>query len=306
MSMRWQDGFIAVDWGTTNRRAYLIGPDGAQRDEMEDDQGILSVAAGQFHGAVQEIRARLGDLPLLMGGMIGSNRGWVEAPYVACPAGIDDLVADLRWIEGGRVGIVPGVSFVDGAHAGAPRADVMRGEETQVLGAVAAGTIPGDAIVCHPGTHNKWVVVAGGRIAAFRTIMTGELFSLLRAHSILSDLLAGEVAVGADFDTGVAKGLADDEAIAELFAIRARVLLGVGERTACASYASGLLIGADVRVGLRMGAGEIDGSGIAVMGRPELTMLYARAIGMAGRDAYEVDGERAFVAGTRAIAERVR
>ena len=123
----WKDGFIAVDWGTTNRRAYLIGADGGQRDEMEDEQGILSVAAGQFHGAVQEVRARLGDRPLLMGGMIGSNRGWVEAPYVACPAGIDDLAANLRWIEGGRGAIVPGVSYRDGRAA-----DVMRGEEVQI------------------------------------------------------------------------------------------------------------------------------------------------------------------------------
>lgn len=294
----WQDGFIAVDWGTTNRRAYLIAADGGQRDEMEDEQGILSVAAGQFHGAVQEIRARLGDRPLLMGGMIGSNRGWVEAPYVACPAGIDDLAANLRWIEGGRAAIVPGVSYRDGRAA-----DVMRGEEVQILGAVAAGTIAADCIVCHPGTHNKWIVVAGGRIASFRTIMTGELFSLLREHSILGDLMGGDAEPDAAFDAGVDHGLANDDLVAELFAIRARVLLGAEERGASASYASGLLIGSDARVGLRAAAGQEE---IIVMGRPELTELYARAIARAGRRVREVDGEEAFVAGTRAIAERLR
>lgn len=294
----WNDGFISVDWGTTNRRAYLLGADGRQRDEMEDDQGILSVATGQFHGAVQEIRARLGDRPLLMGGMIGSNRGWVEAPYVACPAGIEDLAKALRWIEGGRAAIVPGVSYRDGRAA-----DVMRGEEVQILGAVAAGTIPADCIVCHPGTHNKWIVVEGGRIASFRTIMTGELFSLLREHSILADLLGGDASPGAAFDEGVDYGLGNDDLVAELFSIRARVLLGSAERPAAASYASGLLIGSDARVGLRAAA---EAREIIVMGRPELTELYARAIARAGRGVREVDGEAAFVAGTRAIAELLK
>ncbi len=292
--MRWSDGFIAVDWGTTNRRAYLIDAAGAQVDEMEDEQGILAVASGQFHQEVQEVRARLGDRPLLMGGMIGSNRGWVEAPYVACPAGLSDLAERLRWIEGGRAAIVPGVSFVDGT-----RADVMRGEEIQVLGAVAAGMIAGDATVYHPGTHNKWIVVEGGRIVSFRTIMTGELFSLLRGHSILADMLRGEVALDAAFTAGATHGLSKDDLIAELFSIRARVLLGQGSQADAASYASGLLIGNDVRVGLRDAR---DGE-IVVMGRPELTGLYAHVVALAGRTAREIDGEAAFIAGTQAIAE---
>ena len=296
MTMRWQDGFIAVDWGTTNRRAYLLDADGAQTDEMEDDQGILSVAPGQFHAGVQEIRARLGDRPLLMGGMIGSNRGWVEAPYVACPAGIADLAAHVRWIEDARAGIVPGVSFL-----GEGRADVMRGEEVQILGGVADGTIGRDALICHPGTHNKWIVVEDGRITSFRTIMTGELFSLLRAHSILADLLSGDVRPDAAFDDGVRHGLEHDDVAAELFSIRARVLLGVGDRATSASYASGLLIGCDARVGLRVGMDAAWAKEIIVVGRPELTSLYAHAIGLTGRSTREVDGERAFVAGTRAI-----
>ena len=173
----------------------------------------------------------------------------------------------------------------------------MRGEEVQILGGVADGTIPPDALVCHPGTHNKWIVVRAGRIVDFRTIMTGELFSLLRKHSILSDLLGGDIRPGGAFDAGVRYGLAHDDMAAELFAVRARVLLGAGNRDDAADYASGLLIGSDARVGLRMGEEEV-----VVVGRPELTTLYAHAIGLAGRATREVDGERAFVAGTRAIA----
>ena len=119
--MRWMDGYIAVDWGTTNRRAYLIDSSGKHTDEFEDGKGVLSVAAGGFPEAVEEIRKRLGDKPLLLAGMVGSNRGWKEAPYVPCPASLDELTAKLVWI-GKREAIVPGVSYI-----GDSRADVMRG-----------------------------------------------------------------------------------------------------------------------------------------------------------------------------------
>ena len=131
--MRWTDGFIAVDWGTTNRRAYLIDSSGKHVQEFEDGKGVLSVPEGGFPDAVAEIRQRLGDKPLLLAGMIGSNRGWQEAPYVPCPAGIDEIAAKLVR-PGEREAIVPGVCYL-----GNGRADVMRGEEVQLLGASAAG-----------------------------------------------------------------------------------------------------------------------------------------------------------------------
>ena len=153
--MRWAEGFIAVDWGTTNRRAYRIDESFRCVEEFEDGSGILSVSAGGFPDAVGEIRARLGDLPLLLAGMVGSNRGWIEAPYVPCPAGLAELADGLVWADDGTA-IVPGVCDDRG-----DRADVMRGEEVQLLGAMGLGMIPGDGPVCHPGTHNKWVDVAG-------------------------------------------------------------------------------------------------------------------------------------------------
>jgi 2-dehydro-3-deoxygalactonokinase len=177
----------------------------------------------------------------------------------------------------------------------------MRGEEVQLLGAVAEGMIPPDARVCHPGTHNKWVDVAGGRIAAFRTVMTGELFNLLKEHSILADLLAPNVEPGEAFDAGVRHGLESEDLPADLFSVRARVLLGKARREDAASYTSGLLIGGDVRIGLRSG----DASRIYVMARPELSRLYAAALAVAGREPIELDGERCFLAGIRQIAERI-
>ena len=291
--MRWEEGVIAADWGTTNRRAYLLDGEGRCISEFEDDKGILSVPKGGFGDAVAEIRQRLGDRPLLLAGMVGSNRGWVEAPYVPCPCGFDELATALVWPEE-RTAIVPGVSFVDDA-------DVMRGEEVQLLGAHAAGLIPADALVCHPGTHNKWGRLRGGRIERFRTVMTGEIFNLLREHSILADLLAGTAEPDRAFASGVRAGLSDSCLTSELFKIRARVLLGQADPADAPSFGSGLLIGSDVRAGLKEG----DDEEIVVMGRPELTRLYSEAVRIAGRQCREVDGEQAFLAGAKKIAELI-
>jgi len=293
--MRWTEGLIAVDWGTTNRRAYRIDANGNCADEFEDGKGVMSVAAGGFPEAVAEIRRRLGDLPLLLAGMVGSNRGWKEAPYVPCPAGMDELVKALVW-PGEREAIVPGVSFI-----GNGRADVMRGEEVQLLGAVAAGSVDPMGMVCHPGTHNKWVTLRHGKIAEFRTVMTGELFSLLKDHSILSDLLQGQVEAGDAFKEGARYALNDDALSADLFMVRARVLLGQAKKEDATSYASGLLIGSDVRIGLATPTS----AQIHVVGRPELTRLYAAAVAEAGRDVVEIDGEKCFLAGIQEIAKRI-
>jgi 2-dehydro-3-deoxygalactonokinase len=293
--MRWPDGFIAVDWGTTNRRAYRLDSSGSCKDEFEDGEGVLSVAEGGFPDAVAEIRKRLGDLPLLLAGMVGSNRGWKEAPYVSCPAGMDELAAGLVWADD-KSAIVPGVSYTAEG-----RADVMRGEEVQILGAAAAGTIGADALVCHPGTHNKWTVLHQCRIQSFRTVMTGELFSLLKEHSILADLLKTEVEPNDVFKSAAHHAIFHESLPAGLFSVRASVLLGQMKKEDAASYTSGLLIGTDVRIGLTYPTG----AQVVVMGRPELTRLYAAAIEQAGRQAIELDGEQCFLAGIQEIAKRI-
>jgi 2-dehydro-3-deoxygalactonokinase len=290
-----QSGFIAVDWGTTNRRAYRVGGDGRHDAEFEDDRGVLSIARGGFPAATAEIRARLGDWPLLLAGMVGSNKGWVEAPYVRCPGGFDELAANVVWTEPERSAIVPGLSYLAGDHA-----DVMRGEEVQMLGAVASGLIPADGLACHPGTHNKWVLLEGSRITAFRTVMTGELFNMLKSRGILADWLQGPVEVGDVFLSGVREGLKGGAMAADLFAVRARVLLGQANAADAPSFTSGLLIGSDVFAGLGEAAGAV-----TVIGRPDLTRLYAAAIAEAGREATQVDGEEAFLAGIIEVARRI-
>jgi 2-dehydro-3-deoxygalactonokinase len=295
-STDWADGFIAVDWGTTNRRGYALDSSNRCINEFEDDKGILNVTSGGFEEAVCDIRTRLGEKPMLLGGMIGSNRGWIEASYVACPAGIDDLAESLVWVEERRTAIVPGV-----ADKG-EQPDVMRGEEVQLLGAVADGQIPQDCLICHPGTHNKWVRVVEGRIESFRTVMTGELFSLLAKHSILSDWLNDEAMDDAPFRAGVRQGLEARPLASELFGVRASVLLGRLPKEQAVAFTSGLLIGQDVHVGSEHPT-ELP---VIVMGRPDLTRLYRTALSEAGVEATEVDGEKAFIAGARSIVERMQ
>jgi len=289
--MNWRDGYIAVDWGTTNRRAFSIGGDGRVIDRLADDRGLLAVGKDGFEAAAAEIIEKLGDRPMLLAGMVGSNRGWHEAPYVDCPASAPALAAAIHWIEPGRVGIVPGV-----CQRGVAGADVMRGEEVQAIGAVAAGLVSPNGMLCHPGTHAKWLRMHGGGIAGFTTSMTGEMFSLLSRHSILADQLQGAVAADESFAAGVADALAGKELLSALFGIRARWLLGEGK--ADASYASGLLIGSDVRAALDTGTSEV-----ALIGTPELCALYAAALGIAGREFVAIDGETAFLAGIRLLTE---
>jgi len=291
--------FLVADWGTTSRRAWLLGGDGEVLASVEDNRGMLSIPPGRWEPAFAELKGALGGVEprlSLIAGMAGADRGWRDAGYLPCPAAIDDLARGLCWVEPGAVAIVPGLSVI-----GQGRADVMRGEETQVLGAVAADLAPADCFTCHPGTHTKWISVRGGRAAAFRTVMTGELFALLKAHSILAGRLQQDVAAGADFDAGLERGLATGEALADLFAIRSDALSGAGRIGNGAAYASGLLIGADVRIGLAMSADRE----VHVIGRPDLVALYVRAIEGSGRRAVTVDGGTAIVAGLRRIAEIV-
>ncbi len=281
------DAFLAVDWGTTNRRVYRIEKGAVVRTER-DDRGVTAVADFASEAAV--IRARFGDLPMLLAGMVGSNIGWQVAPYVPAPAGVAELAASLLRIDD-RTMIVPGVST---------STDVMRGEEVQLLGAVAAGLVPGDALLVQPGTHCKWAMMADGGIAGFTTAMTGELFALLRAHGLLAAQLHGEVTASSAFFEGVMDGKRRDLA-ASLFGIRAAKMLGARDDADAAAYASGLLIGSDVAARLA----AVPDAPIFILSGPELGNLYTAAIAANGRSAALIDSHAAFVAGILAIGAAI-
>ncbi|MCW4463834.1 2-dehydro-3-deoxygalactonokinase [Sphingomonas sp. BT-65] len=287
MVVRQGQPFLAVDWGTTNRRVYRLENGVVVRTER-DDRGVTAVS--DFAGEAVAIRERFGDLPMLLAGMVGSNIGWQTAPYVPAPAGIAELAANLLRIDE-RTAIVPGVSTLANG-----RPDVMRGEEVQLLGAVAAGLVPPDALLAQPGTHCKWAEMQGGRVAGFTTAMTGELFALLRGHGLLAAQLHGEVTANAAFRDGVEEGKRRDLA-ASLFGIRAAKMLGTRDDADAAAFASGLLIGSDVAARLA----ESLHAEIFILSGPELGNLYIAAIETNGRAARLIDSHAAFVAGILAI-----
>lgn len=291
MVVRRGEPLLAVDWGTTNRRVYRI-EDGVVVRTERDDRGVTAVT--DFAGEAATIRARFGDLPMLLAGMVGSNIGWKAAPYVPAPAGVGELAANLLQIDE-RTAIVPGVSTLAGG-----RPDVMRGEEVQLLGAVAAGLVPDDALLAQPGTHCKWARMQGGRIAGFTTAMTGELFALLRTHGLLAAQLQGEVTANAAFREGVEAARRHDLA-ASLFGIRAAKMLGTREDADAAAYASGLLIGSDVSVRLD----ETPDADVFILAGSKLGNLYIAAIEVNGRSASLIDSHAAFVAGILAIGNAI-
>lgn len=293
MTERTRGPFLAVDWGTTNRRVYRV-VDGAVEETQRDDRGILAVGQGGFAADVAGIRARMGDLPMLCAGMVGSNRGWIDVPYVDCPADLATLADKIVWVEPGRTGIVPGVAL-----RGPGRSDVMRGEEVQLLGAVAAGLVPDDAFLCQPGTHCKWATVTGGAITQFATAMTGEVFALLQKHSLLAVQMTDSVEPGPDFLRGV-RDSADDALLTRLFGVRADFVTGSRDGAGAASYVSGLLIGTDVRA-------QLDGKDLEIflLADPQLGGLYAAAIDAVGGRPRLIDSQAAFVGGITSIWNRL-
>ena len=284
---------VAIDWGTTNRRLYLIDAAGNCLLEEEDHSGVARLGRAAIAGSIAQLRARFPGHDMLMAGMIGSSIGWREAPYVTCPADLDLLAKGVVTTDDPLISIVPGVR-----SAPEDTSDVMRGEEVQLIGAVAAGLAPANGVVCHPGTHTKWVLMKNGAIHAFRTVMTGELFALLRAHSIVSDALSGTVAIGPAFEAGLRDGLTSPCLGADLFGIRARVLLGKLDHADAASWASGLLIGSDIAFGLTLFAAT---GPIAILGDPHLTKFYAKGFRLDGRSHVQLSGSKAFISGMNSI-----
>ncbi|GAC1580340.1 MAG: 2-dehydro-3-deoxygalactonokinase [Sphingomicrobium sp.] len=284
-----EEPFLAVDWGTTNRRIYVLDAAGALITTERDAIGVLSVSPGQFPTQVAEIRRRFGDLPLLIAGMVGSVRGWVDVPYQPCPSDLADLAVALHWVDE-RTAIVPGLSWAVGACG-----DVMRGEEVQLLGSVAAKLAPPDALLCQPGTHCKWVWMTGGKVGHFKTKMTGELFAMLGRDSMLAEFLVDDVQDNAAFREGV--GTAQGGTLLEdLFRVRASILMRLRRREEAAAFVSGLLIGSDVRE-----VALLPGETVYVLADNRLGALYSTALILAGARAVAVDSHAAFVAGAAII-----
>jgi len=238
---------IAIDWGTSTFRAYRLDSSGRLVEARYSPQGIVEVKNGEFSavlGAKTGDWIAAGEAPVVMSGMIGSRQGWLEVPYATCPAGLEEIAAGMRPVtwSGGTAWIAPGLTCRDEAGI----ADVMRGEEVQILG-VLDQLGPGKHTICLPGTHSKWVEVRDGKIERFTTHMTGEAFAVFRTHSLLGRMMKDGADDRAAFDEGVRRSADSGGLLHHLFGVRTRGLFGELAETASASYLSGMLIGHEIR-----------------------------------------------------------
>ena len=283
---------IAVDWGTSHVRARLVDSDGAVLAESKSDDGIARLSAGEHEAAFQRLTAGWPEVPAIMAGMIGSRQGWHEAAYLPCPAATGALVqAIVRFSSAGGqpIAIVPGIVLKSPDRDG----DVMRGEETQIVGLLDGE--PGfDGVAVMPGTHSKWVSIAGGNIGDFRTVMTGELFDLLAHKSFLRHSVgqdSGDLTASPDFALGVRRTVADGlPFLAALFSVRARALLADSRPDDNLAYLSGLIIGGEIAAVVATGQ-LTPGAALRIVGSQSLGRAYARALAIAGFEAQVLDGD---------------
>jgi 2-dehydro-3-deoxygalactonokinase len=306
-----QAALLALDWGTSSLRAYLLGADGQVLASRNESWGIMHLPEGGFAGALESL---CGDwlqlqagLPVIASGMVGSAQGWVEVPYVGAPASAEALAQGLREAkgpQGRKVSIVPGV-MQDGRLP-----NVMRGEETQVFGALAmAPDLFGDkdeGIIVLPGTHSKWVLVREGRIDSFLTFITGEMFAVLSRHSILGRLMQDDAAGDMRaFERGLSEAAQDEHGalLSSLFSART---LGLTKRLhppQIGDYLSGLLIGHEVREAQRLFAKHLDAARpLPLIGSEELCRRYALALSRFGLTAHGKNFADATPAGLWQIA----
>lgn len=306
--------YIAGDWGTSRLRLSLCLDERVLETRQGPGIGTLpGPAAETLRPLIAAWRQTYGPLPLLLCGMAGSRNGWKETPYLPCPADLRNLgQAALRFeADGARVAIAPGLSCV--SRLGSP--EVMRGEETQIAGALALNSRLGAGrhLLCLPGTHTKWAWLEDGRVSDFLTALTGELFALLRDGSTLTRVMQPGCSAETPAPHGVPEEAEDGfehglEAAAApggasllhgLFAVRARQLLEDRSPRWALSYLSALMIGADVR-----GAAPLFSSptGVVLIGDARLNELYAQALRHQGTPATAcLDGEQCALAGLRTL-----
>lgn len=271
---------VAIDWGTSSLRGALLDAGGKVLEERSDARGILTVPEGGFPAVFDKLFGdwiRLEGARCLISGMAGSKQGWVEAPYCACPAGrvevgrsIIDI--DIDAVAGSRIAIVPGLSD---EHAGVP--DVMRGEEVQIFGAMELTGLS-EGLFVLPGTHNKWATVKKGRVAGFRTYMTGEFYALLSQHSILARTLDASAPLDeAAFLEGVTRSENGHGLLHNAFGTRTLALFERMPKGELSSYLSGLLIGEELRTQALQASGEV-----ILIGTSNLTERYTLALRATG------------------------
>lgn len=286
--------YIAVDWGSSSFRAYLVCDDGALLGSVVNDAGAFKISDYE-QTLVEACKAwfeQYGVLPVRMGGSIGSRNGWQETPYLPCPVSVADMKQSFLAVEtstGYDVKILGGVGCGHKLHD----RDVMRGEETQLFGALAEfGEQNG--LFCLPGTHSKWCGAKNGAIVGLKSYMTGELFAVLSEHSTIASVMSSMEFDADGFAAGVQAAKANPSLLNLMFGIRANALLDHLHPQSAHSFLSGALIGSEVVDALRE---REDSEPITLIGSNELLERYERALQQFDRTCRKLSGEQAFLAG---------
>ncbi|MGV1761299.1 2-dehydro-3-deoxygalactonokinase [Rhizobium sp. A22-96] len=297
--------YVAVDWGTSSFRLWLIGEDGNILAERRSGEGMTVAAQTGFAKVLQahlDAISAPSDIPVIVCGMAGARQGWVEAGYIDTPASLAAILTGAVVVPGQSrdVRILPGL-----AQRSTQAPDVMRGEETQLLGAIAADA-KGEQIVCMPGTHSKWVRVLDGEVTGFSTFMTGELFDVITRHSILSHAVAGSADMPADtkaFETAL-KAAFEKPALATnlLFTARSGQLLHGLTSAGAQALISGTLIGTEI-AGALSSAGR--GAAITLVASGRLQALYEDAFRSLSLPYQTIDADAAVRRGLSAAANAI-
>ncbi|MEC9484224.1 MAG: 2-dehydro-3-deoxygalactonokinase [Halomonas sp.] len=292
---------IAIDWGTSNFRAFLVDrASGEVLDSRRSDAGLRSLTSAEFpHYCAAQIGdwREEGRVPVYLAGMVGSKRGWSEAPQLDLPVDAETLARHVVPAPGlENAWIVPGVKVVHPEHV-----DVMRGEEIQAFGALAIAD-GRDALCCLPGTHSKWAKLEDARLVDFTTVMTGELYHAVRFHTLPGEPARESAEFDADaFHQGLEASGHPAGVLHALFEARSRHLYAglAGEQVG--SFLSGVMIGHEVTTQRRLNEGADQ---VLLVGSSSLNALYRLAMEVVGFGVVEIDSDRATLSGLKALAER--
>ncbi len=291
--------WIAVDWGTSNMRAWAMSASGTVLAEASSDQGMGKLTREEFEPALLAITSDWinGPTTVVACGMVGSRQGWVEAPYatVPCPTMPEGFARAKTNDPNLQVHVIPGIKQTDPA-------DVMRGEETQITGFLARNK-NWDGVICLPGTHTKWVHVSADEIVSFQTFMTGELFSTIANQTVLRHSVASDGWDDDAFKSGLETAMARPERLAaRLFSLRANGLLNDMPGNVARAQLSGLLIGAELAAAKPYWLGQ----NIAVIGDGSLSKLYVDALATQAAPATQVNATSITLAGLTAAYQRLK
>lgn len=297
--------YVAVDWGTSSFRLWLIGEDGSILAERRSGEGMTTAAQTGFAKVLQthlDAISAPDAIPVIVCGMAGARQGWVEAGYIDTPTSLAAILTGAVSVPGQSrdVRILPGL-----AQRSQQVPDVMRGEETQLLGAIAADA-KGEQLVCMPGTHSKWVRALDGQVTGFSTFMTGELFDVITKHSILSHAVAGAAEMPADtkaFEAALRTALDKPALVTNLlFTARSGQLLNGLTAAGAQALISGTLIGAEI-AGVLASAGQDAAITLVASGR--LQALYEDAFRTLSLNYKTIDADAAVRRGLSAAAEAI-